>query len=251
VDRGIHADDGIMTFYGGSNHNYYWYQEENADRFWLIPWDMYSTFSISTPLENAPLWDQSPGDCGLRYPSYTPHYPLQAPGCDKLIHGFTLLDRSRYIAAVQRLLDGPFQLDAMNAKLDRWKLMSGGQADLVGAGVKAIHFRARADSNRALRVDVASPRNPKVSKGVCIGWDVNLSTQTQEFVVTLDTGAIPDWRLSQSPAPPTTDRNAVYQNATGITFRPHANGVAADGFFPSGVRDPGFVEIDDISFVTQ
>jgi hypothetical protein len=379
VDRGIHADDGIMTFYAGSNHNYYWYQEENVAQFWLIPWDMYSTFSLSTPLQKVPQWDQSPGDCGLRYPSYAPDYPLQAPGCDKFIHGLALVDRSRYIAAVQQFLDGPFQLDAMNAKIDRWtaqiadavaldthgpsvsafknavsglrsnlaslrKLlektrdtptsgitasdagaskpmaiattgindfegtdamsfdfgslvmsnadtmlsagpnqtnpidgttdlrirfefrdqpgqawqqwgqvrmsMAGGRADLIGAGIKAIRFKARADSNRALRFDIESPKNPETNKGVCIGWDVNLTTEAQEFVVNLDTGAIPSWRLDQSPAPPVTDRNAVYQNVTGLNLGPRAKGVSSDGFFPAGVTDPGFVEVDDISFVT-
>lgn len=380
VDRGIHADDGIMTFYAGSNHNYYWYQEQDAPYFWLIPWDMYSTFSISTPLQSVPQWDQAPGDCTLRYPSYAPDYPLQAPGCDKLIHGLALVDRSRYIAAVQQFLDGPFQLDAMNAKIDRWtaqiaeavaadthgpsvaafqnavsglrsnlaslrkllektrdtptsgvtisdagatkpmaitttglndfegidalsfgfgsqsmsnanttlsagpnqtnpidgstdlripfefrdqpgqawqqwatvKLnMSGGRADLIGAGIKAIRFKARADSSRGLRFDIESPKNPESTKGVCIGWDVNLTAETQEFVVTLDTGAIPSWRLDQSPAPPVTDRNAVYQNATGLNLGPRAKGVSSDGFFPAGVTDLGFIEVDDISFVTQ
>ena len=124
VDRGIAANDGIMAFWDVSgwvgNHNYYWYQDEKEDRFWLIPWDMYSTYNALTPLDWVPAWDQPPGDCSTQYTSWDVGKYYRAPGCDPFIHGLSLLDRSRYLTAVQQLLDGPFQLDSVNEKLDRW-----------------------------------------------------------------------------------------------------------------------------------
>ncbi len=86
---------------------------------------------------------------------------------------------------------------------------------------------------------------------MCIGWDVSLTTQPQEVMVSFDTGTIPSWRLNQSPAPPATDRTAVYPSASGLKRRPQPQGIAPDGLFPNGVTDPGFVEKDDISFVVQ
>jgi hypothetical protein len=78
---------------------------------------------------------------------------------------------------------------------------------------------------------------------------VNITTEAQEYVVTLATAAVPIWRLSQSPA--VTDRNAVFNNMLGLVFRPIAIGRLASGMFPAGGSDPGFVEIDDTEFVVQ
>lgn len=51
------------------------------------------------------------------------------------------------------------------------------------------------------------------------GWDVSLTSEPQDIFVSLEKGAIPSWRLCQSPAPPATDRSAVYQNASGLKLR--------------------------------
>ena len=130
--------------------------------------------------------------------------------------------------------------------------MDGGQATLVDSGVTGIHFKARSNANRQLRVDIESPNNPETNKGVCLGWDVNITTGAQEYVVTLATAAIPSWRLGQSPQPvPSTDRNAVFNQMTGLVFRPQAINRNSSGTFPDGVTDRGYVEIDDIEFVTE
>jgi spore coat protein CotH len=376
VDGAISNVDGIMAWYTGAgwmiNHNYYWYEEESGHRFWLIPWDLHYTFELSTAFDGVPAWDAPPGDCNARYVAFSSDTPVRAPGCDPLIHGLSLVDRSRYLAAVQKLLDGPFQLDAIDEQLARWSAqiadavatdpngpglagfqggvtklrsnlgwlrqrlehvrdgvpitrlaltvagpndfegvdplgfsvgatgmsnptstfsygpnqnspiagatdaridfefrdasppaawqqwlfvnfrMAGGRASLADSGVTEIHFKARSNAPRQLRVDIESPENPETNQGVCLGWDVNITTEAQEYVVTLATAAIPSWRLGQTPQPvPTTDRNAVFNNLIGLVFRPLAIGRLASGLFPAGASDLGYVEIDDIEFVTQ
>jgi spore coat protein H len=375
VDRAISNADGITAWYSGSwgsvNHNYYWYQDEAAPRFTLIPWDLHYTFELNTPFDGVPAWDDLDPDCGLRYPAFSPDVPVRAPTCDPVMRGLALLDRSRYLAAVQELLDGPFQIDALNAKLDQWSSqiaeavatdpngpgqegwegavarlradlswlrqrtqnvrdgvsttpmaivvpgpndfeatdpltfvlgargmcnsastlryapnqvdplaglvdaridfefrnqsevlpdgawqqwaavnfdLAGAETDLVAAGITSIRFVARADQARRLRVDIESPSNSQSSAGICIGWDVALTPEPQTITVQLADGAIPGWAASR-PNPPTDDPAAVYARATGLVLRPQTVGVQPTGLFPSGVTDPGFVEIDDVEFL--
>ena len=341
VDRGIAANDGIMAFWTDNtwltNHNYYWYQDESELKFWLIPWDMYSTFTPLTPLDWVPAWDQPPGDCSARYASWNTGMWYQAPGCDKLIHGFSLLDRSGYLAAVQQLLDGPFQLDAINQKIDRWSaqiadavaqdthgptvsgfkgalsvlkssaitmrermqnvlaglpttptglklnqvngfedanavsLVSGSaeycnststlslglnqtnpisgskdaridftfrdqsenasdayqqwamvdfavanwNIDLVAAGITELHFNARADQDRTVRIDLSSPNNSQENQGICLGWDVPLSATPKAIVVKLAAAAIPSWDTTRANAPH-DDPQKVFSSIRGL-----------------------------------
>jgi hypothetical protein len=374
VDRGIAANDGIMAFWEGTgwvtNHNFYWYQEEAGQRFWLIPWDMYSTFNPLTPLDWVPTWDQPPGDCSIQYTSWDTNMWYRAPGCDPLIHGFSLLDRSRYLAAVQNLLDGPFQIDVINQKIDRWSAQiadavaqdthgpsintwqsaltalksnavvmrertqgvhdgintapmglrlgqvndfegvnavsfalgtsgytnststlsyvinqnnpiagaqdaridfvfrdqsenasdawqqwnmvnfafAGWSADLVTPGITEIHFMARADQNRGLRIDIASPNDSQFNNGICLGWDASLTTTPTVFVLKLVNAAIPSWAATR-PDPPNDDPNKVFSTATGLVFRVQPTGVGSTGFFGVGGSDTGYVQIDNIEFV--
>jgi len=375
VDRGIAANDGIMAFWSDStwvsNHNFYWYQDESAAKFWLIPWDMYSTFNPLTPLDWVPAWDQPAGDCSVHYTSWNTGMWYQAPGCDALIHGFSLLDRSRYLAAVQQLLDGPFQLDSINQKIDRWSaqiadavaqdthgpsvsafgnslsvvkssaivmrermqnilaglptapsglklnqvngfedanavsLASGSaqycnststlslglnqtnpisgskdaridftfrdqsenasdawqqwamvdfavanwNVDLVAAGISEIHFNARADQDRTVRIDVSSPNNSQESEGICLGWDVALSNTQMAIVVKLANATIPSWAKSRAN-PPHDDPSQVFANMRGLVARPQPVGVGSTGFYGANGSDTGFVELDDVQFVS-
>lgn len=53
VDRAIHNFDGVLALYeefASKNHNYYWYHEEDSNRFTLIPWDMDKVFMVPEPL---------------------------------------------------------------------------------------------------------------------------------------------------------------------------------------------------------
>jgi len=143
VDRAIHNWDGIMSFYWGSNHNYFWYHM--ADGRWaLIPWDMdktffeYDRFFDPDPAENittpVPGWNVYPSRCGLAYPDnmYSivetigppeegpGNLMFVAPGCDPLINTLAALYWDDFVAHGEAFLDGAFAEDNLNDLIDEW-----------------------------------------------------------------------------------------------------------------------------------
>jgi MYXO-CTERM domain-containing protein len=140
VDRTIRADDGPFHFYcpnfgemDGSicmNHNYYLYEEANADRLYLIPWDLDNAFVVvrengmnpdtfTTVLDE---WDDHDVQCEA-IPGMITELPLlqMPPSCDPLIAGLGCLFHKEYEAAVEELLDGPFHADTVEQRLAEWE----------------------------------------------------------------------------------------------------------------------------------
>jgi hypothetical protein len=130
VDRAIENWDGIVGWWcvgdGCGNHNYYWYEETGQDKVWLIPWDLDNTFDVPNffiDTYGQPPWDAPPVSCvpvELFELAGTP-VGRRAASCDPLIDWLAHALRDRYVAAVRDILDGPFQVEAMRANLDRWK----------------------------------------------------------------------------------------------------------------------------------
>jgi spore coat protein CotH len=161
VDRVIMNDDGAFHFYcveGGKgnnptlpgNHNYFWYEAENADRLWIIPWDLDHSLRESTIPPHLPVdWRTVPsaGECnacqggggfaGINGPP---------PGCDPVIKNFQAW-QARYEAKVDALVAGPFSEQAVAAKLTGWKqqLARAGYpvAEAAAAELEGILGRAR------------------------------------------------------------------------------------------------------------
>jgi spore coat protein H len=110
VDDAIANFDGITTYYtSGSdagNHNFYFY-EESAKNYTIIPWDLESTLSLSTGFGSVPYWQNTPADCNATYLAWGGPLSVVAPGCDRVFRALSA-DRTSYRAAVKRLLDGPF-----------------------------------------------------------------------------------------------------------------------------------------------
>jgi spore coat protein H len=121
VDRAISNWDGITAFYcsggGCRNHNQYLYQHEDEPRFSLIPWDLDNTFAASSSFEYVPSLFEVPADCSLTYRVYG-DFRVMAPGCDPLLRGLAQNDRERYRAQQARLLEGPFELEPLQAWVD-------------------------------------------------------------------------------------------------------------------------------------
>ncbi|MBN2197362.1 MAG: CotH kinase family protein [Polyangiaceae bacterium] len=119
VEDAIASYDGITYFWtdGTSvgNHNYYFY-EEAADRFTIIPWDVESTFWINSG-HSAPHWTEPPGDCTLTYEYWGGL--ARAPGCDRVIQAIAA-DLGSWRAAGLELLDGPFAEATVLESIDRW-----------------------------------------------------------------------------------------------------------------------------------
>ena len=127
VDEAVLSYDGIIYFWynEGShhNHNYYFY-EDAPGHFTLIPWDVESTFWINSA-HAAPHWTELPDDCSDTYP-YWGGFAL-APGCDPVFRALNQ-DHTAWHAASRELLDGPFALDAMLDRINRYEAFIGDEA---------------------------------------------------------------------------------------------------------------------------
>lgn len=113
VDRVIINDDGAFHWYCGYNHNYYWYESEHANRFWLIPWDLDVSFNPGTNFVHiAAPWDAPAPDCT------TCRGQLPAI-CDPLVAAWAT-DHKGYEHAVKAFLAGPFAEANVDGKLATW-----------------------------------------------------------------------------------------------------------------------------------
>jgi spore coat protein H len=147
VDDAIHNWDGIAAFYCVEgyceNHNFYWYQDQVEPRFALIPWDLDNTFETSSPLDEIPGLLELPADCSVRYPAF--EKTLMAPACDPLLGGLARIDRSRYLAQVNRLLDGPFAPGEIESWIDAWYAQLAPQVATDTRGPTPADFEAAVD----------------------------------------------------------------------------------------------------------
>ncbi len=133
VDRTIRADDGMFHFYcsngGCGNHNFYFYEEVETDRVWVIPWDLDNAFVVHNPMyEGTGLdrfvqvvdeWNALDLPC-VPHPGSSQSSLLQMPpACDPLMRGWAQFD-AEYEAGVGALLDGPFSAEVVEALVDDW-----------------------------------------------------------------------------------------------------------------------------------
>jgi spore coat protein CotH len=123
MDRAQANDDGAFHWYctGDScfNHNFFWYEEVDSDRMWVIPWDLDSTFNLNNEITTIWLdWeDRTPGCGTLSSPGFG---ALRVPTCDKVIQAWASLQQ-RYIDALRGVLDGPFAPGMAEERLDQWE----------------------------------------------------------------------------------------------------------------------------------
>lgn len=126
VDRAIEHWDGIVAWYcdggGGNctNHNFYWYESSIEDKVWLLPWDMDRAMVWPTPIRtlyNMPDWDDD-SDCS----NVSIFFGISGkpPACDKFIGSTSRNLWPRYVAKTEEFLAGPFQLSALEAKVDAY-----------------------------------------------------------------------------------------------------------------------------------
>jgi spore coat protein CotH len=146
VDRAIAHIDGPLAFYCNApagqgnnpgeigNHNYYWYEESAAARFWIVPWDLDFAFNgfggfggqtgawyepVAEMMCGCPESGGQGGGASLRrLPS----------GCDKLVQGLALL-REPFEARMREFAEGPFRAQAVDAQLDAWAQQIAGLVD--------------------------------------------------------------------------------------------------------------------------
>jgi hypothetical protein len=141
VDRATTNWDGLFTFYcpgatgGCGNHNYYIYESQTENRLWFIPWDMDNTFQpFAWMIELLGPWDAPNPTCANNV--LADWAWLKVPRCDRIINGLAGAGHDRFIAAVNQLLAGPFDVAKMRQDIDTWaaQISDGVKADMYGPG---------------------------------------------------------------------------------------------------------------------
>ena len=133
VDRTMRADDGPFHFYCNSydcgNHNVYIYEEQDADRLYLIPWDLDNGFVVLDGglgggsdqfLKVLDEWDDTTVTCAP-HAGAAPSSPWQMPpSCDPLFRTCAESYSEEFDADVAELLAGPFSDAVVSEMLDTW-----------------------------------------------------------------------------------------------------------------------------------
>jgi spore coat protein CotH len=107
----------------------------------------------------------------------------------------------------------------------------------------ALRFKARSEAPRSLRVAINSPGNSRGDSGILVGWEVALTREVQTFSFELRSARVPSWAED-----PRDDLLRILETVTGLSFHPDCVGRDASGQLPSGVRDRGWIDIDDLEF---
>jgi spore coat protein H len=106
-----------------------------------------------------------------------------------------------------------------------------------------IRLTARSNVKRILRMDIDSPKNPGLMKGIRRGWNILLDTTPKTIEVLFDDAATPSWGGPIDDSLP-----EVLASMAGIYFQPQCEGRNSSGFLPEGTKDVGYVDIDDLEF---
>ena len=129
VGRAVDMWDGPIFFRqnerGYWNHNYFMAESDEVvgSQLWFIPWDVDDTFpregrtSYGQLPRAYPEWDVPVESCAAGYNHFG---QSMAPSCFRLIRAFARGLRSEYMEEAAALLDGPFSLCRLTAKIDRW-----------------------------------------------------------------------------------------------------------------------------------
>jgi hypothetical protein len=128
VDRVIINDDGVLHFWCNEltgqgnnpgefgNHNYYWYEETAAPRFWLIPWDLDHSFDNFPAVHLDLEWTEQAA-CTCRNHSVA---GMDRPAsCDPLVSHF-ISWLPEYEAQVDAFLAGPMRKQHVDSLVNTW-----------------------------------------------------------------------------------------------------------------------------------
>jgi spore coat protein H len=136
VDRVIINDDGVFNWSCHSarppdNGNFFWYEANKADRFWLIPWDLDGSFYGSAYVHIEPKWNQRATCTCRRTASGRSAYPTM---CDPLSRVFASFE-AEYEAKVDEFLAGPFSPLAIEKKVVAYaEQIEGAVGEAAGIG---------------------------------------------------------------------------------------------------------------------
>ena len=93
------------------NKNFYWYEEVDSARMWLVAWDV--EMSASTFPSPFPRWDEPPAECPILQSG-------RPPMCDPLIAAFSTNLRPHYLRAGRTFLDEVFTDELLSPLVRAW-----------------------------------------------------------------------------------------------------------------------------------
>lgn len=128
VDRTIRHDDGPFHWYctdgNCENHNFYWYEEPNAEKLHLIPWDLDNAFeNIISPTNGVTNikddWGEISNNC---QPFNSDLFFIQqwSAACDELTAGWVSFEEE-YDEKLMDLKSGPLAISQADQKIDEWR----------------------------------------------------------------------------------------------------------------------------------
>ena len=130
VDRRIANDDGFMHFYHEygnyyENHNYFWYEFPDQDKFQLIPWDLDNAFenliqnvNPVTPIKDK--WYEISNNCnGFSFGQF--NLKQKSAACDKIIGSFTDY-KEEYNTLDQSFQSELYNMSNINLLIDKWSM---------------------------------------------------------------------------------------------------------------------------------
>ncbi len=111
---------------------------------------------------------------------------------------------------------------------------------------KRLRLRMRTDKARNVRIELDGTKYKTTAAH--LGWS-NLAVTPQGVQVTLDLDRIA--YASYIAMPPMDNPTEVRSAVTALVFAVDSKGLNAMGFFPEGVTDPGFFQIDDVELLAN
>lgn len=128
VDRTIRVDDGPFHWYCNGNecssHNFYWYEEPENNKLYLIPWDLDNSFQniITNSNPVTPIaddWGETRNNCEpFSFGAFG--FRQKSAACDKLTRGWTLFEEE-YDALLSTFKSDYLAANYINGLLDDWE----------------------------------------------------------------------------------------------------------------------------------
>lgn len=113
-------------------------------------------------------------------------------------------------------------------------------------GWKGMRVTIRASEARGVRVDLVSPRQSAADQGIQVGWELNVGPTAKTLDVLFSEATVPSW--GKDPGDPLS---GILQTVVGVMFHPACLKRGSSGQLPDGVRDVGWLDIDDITFIKE
>ena len=176
VDRTILHDDGPFHWYCIGNiarqqrcdpHNFFWYEETDAGQVHMIPWDIDNAFADDSTLVGgfitvADELGEITNDCEA-FPFGSFSLPQLSAACDPLFAAWATMTDD-YLAAFDRLHDGPLRASVLDPLLDEWiAQIEAATAEAADTYDAAVQVDAWATAVEQLRDTVATARENRPS----------------------------------------------------------------------------------------